>query len=109
MVDGFGLHGLVAEGAAPSKVADGCTWSEGPLWLPAEGVLRWSDIPNNRIMVFDPATGRTSVHREGVEFTNGRPCCADGSVVQCSHGAPGARGRAGRRGQHPRRRVRRPG
>ncbi|GAA3552369.1 SMP-30/gluconolactonase/LRE family protein [Microlunatus spumicola] len=86
MVDGFGLHGLVTEDAAPSKVADGCTWSEGPLWLPAEGVLRWSDIPNDRIMVFDPATGRTAVHRDGVEFTNGRVLLPDGGVVQCSHG-----------------------
>ncbi|WP_308197520.1 SMP-30/gluconolactonase/LRE family protein [Rathayibacter sp. VKM Ac-2927] len=64
----------------------GAVWSEGPLWIPAEGGLRWSDVPNDRILQWDSATGETSVHREGVEFTNGRLLDADGSVVQCSHG-----------------------
>ncbi len=84
--DEIGLAALVADGAQPRKVADGCVWSEGPLWLPAAGVLRWSDIPNNRIMAFNPAAGTTTVHREGVEFTNGRARLDDGRVVQCSHG-----------------------
>ncbi|MWV48746.1 SMP-30/gluconolactonase/LRE family protein [Rathayibacter sp. VKM Ac-2803] len=68
------------------RLATGAVWSEGPLWMPAERRLRWSDIPNDRILQWDSATGETSVHREGVEFTNGRLLDADGSVVQCSHG-----------------------
>lgn len=81
-----GLAGLVADGVQPRKVADGCVWSEGPLWLPELGVLRWSDIPGNRIMAYDPVTGATTVHRTEVEFTNGRARLGDGRVVQCSHG-----------------------
>jgi gluconolactonase len=48
--------------------------------------LRWSDIPNNRIMQYDAGTSQTVVYREDVEFTNGRTLDLDGAVVQCSHG-----------------------
>ncbi|KRE85114.1 SMP-30/gluconolactonase/LRE family protein [Arthrobacter sp. Soil764] len=63
----------------------GSVWAEGPLWVPSSQTVRWSDIPNNRILEFDPATGATREYAVGVEFTNGRTLDADGSVVQCSH------------------------
>lgn len=77
---------LFPHGSAVERLATGATWSEGPLWIPDEGVLRWSDIPGNRIMRWDAATSEVSVHRSDVEFTNGRMLDSDGSVVQCSHG-----------------------
>ncbi|MGN6441141.1 MAG: SMP-30/gluconolactonase/LRE family protein [Arthrobacter sp.] len=64
----------------------GTVWSEGPLWVPSSQTVRWSDIPNDRILEFDPATGSTRDYAVGVEYTNGRTLDADGSVVQCSHG-----------------------
>jgi gluconolactonase len=54
--------------------------------MPSERALRFSDIPGDRILRWDAATGEVSVHRAGVEFTNGRVLDRDGSVVQCSHG-----------------------
>lgn len=81
------LEGLVPAGASPHKVADGCVWSEGCLWVAPLGVLRWSDIPNDRIMAYDPVSQTASVHRTEVGFTNGRALLDDGRVVQCSHGA----------------------
>lgn len=77
---------LLPHGSAVERLATGATWSEGPLWIPDEGGLRWSDIPGNRIMRWDAATSEVSVHRSDVEFTNGRMLDRDGSVVQCSHG-----------------------
>lgn len=77
---------LIPVDAAPTRVATGATWSEGPLWLPDLRLLRWSDIPGNQILELDPTTGRTRVHRSDVEFTNGRTLDRDGSVIQCSHG-----------------------
>ena len=56
------------------------------MWIPATGTVRWSDIPNDRILEFDAATGRTRDYATGVEFTNGRTLDHDGSVIQCSHG-----------------------
>ncbi|MBT2568075.1 SMP-30/gluconolactonase/LRE family protein [Arthrobacter sp. ISL-85] len=64
----------------------GSVWAEGPLWVPSSKTVRWSDIPNDRILEFNPDTGTTRDYAVGVEFTNGRTLDADGSVVQCSHG-----------------------
>ncbi|WP_353808385.1 SMP-30/gluconolactonase/LRE family protein [Agromyces sp. SYSU T00194] len=78
--------GLIAGGAKPEQLATGCVWSEGPLWLPDRRRLRWSDIPNDRIVEWDAATGEMSVFRDGAEYTNGRTLDLEGRVVQCSHG-----------------------
>lgn len=78
--------GLVPDGARVERVATGATWSEGPVWLPTEKRLRWSDIPGNRILEVDPLDGELRVHRTDAEFSNGRTLDLDGAVVQCSHG-----------------------
>ncbi|GAB7189482.1 SMP-30/gluconolactonase/LRE family protein [Kineococcus sp. NUM-3379] len=79
-------HTLLEDGAALQRVATGGTWLEGPVWLPARRAVRLSDIPADRILEFSETTGELTVHREGVEFTNGRTLDLDGAVVQCSHG-----------------------
>lgn len=56
------------------------------MWVPSSQTVRWSDIPNDRILEFDPAMGGTREYATGVEFTNGRTLDAEGRVVQCSHG-----------------------
>src|SRR4051812_38574336 len=43
------------------RIADGCRWSEGPVWFGDGRYLLWSDIPNNRIMKWDEETGGVSV------------------------------------------------
>ncbi|WP_238005422.1 SMP-30/gluconolactonase/LRE family protein [Dactylosporangium sp. AC04546] len=64
----------------------GTRWGEGPVWLPAVRRLRWSDIPNDRILEYDAGTGRTTAYREDAGFANGRTLDLDGAVVECSHG-----------------------
>ncbi|MEU7873458.1 SMP-30/gluconolactonase/LRE family protein [Dactylosporangium sp. NPDC049140] len=64
----------------------GATWGEGPVWLPALRRLRWSDIPGNRILEYDEASGATHVLRTDAEYPNGRTLDRQGRVVQCSHG-----------------------
>jgi len=64
----------------------GGAWLEGPTWLAASGRLRFSDIPNNRILEFDAQSGETSVYADGAEYANGRTVDAEGRVIQCSHG-----------------------
>jgi gluconolactonase len=61
-------------------------WAEGPVWVPQLQAVRFSDIPNNRILQWTQADDRVSVYAEGVEFTNGRTLGLSGEVVQCSHG-----------------------
>lgn len=77
---------LVPDPGALERIATGSTWAEGPLWVPATGTLRWSDIPGDRILQWHASSGQTDEYATGVEFTNGRTIDHDGSVVQCSHG-----------------------
>ena len=67
-------------------MAGGAIWTEGPVWIAASRTLRYSDIPNNRILQFAEDIGELSVYRDDVDFTNGRTLDLDGSVIQCSHG-----------------------
>jgi gluconolactonase len=85
MLMGMSLLPILA-GAELETLYRGTRWGEGPVWLPGTGRLRWSDIPNDRILEYDADTGRTEVYRQGVEFTNGRTLDLAGAVVQCSHG-----------------------
>jgi gluconolactonase len=77
---------LLEAGAELEKVATGSIWAEGPVWIAADRAVRYSDIPNNRILQFSEVSGDLSVYQENVEFTNGRTLDLDGSVLQCSHG-----------------------
>src|SRR3954468_19074046 len=70
----------------PERLWTGAVWSEGPVWLPALEAVRWSDIPNDRILQWDRRTGETSVYLHPAEYTNGRTLDLAGQVVQCSHG-----------------------
>lgn len=77
---------LLAPNASLMRLYTGTEWAEGPVWLPDARALRWSDIPNNRIMQYSADDGSTVVYRTDVEFTNGRTLDLDGAVIQCSHG-----------------------
>ncbi len=80
------MSSLLAANASLERLYTGTEWGEGPVWLPEARALRWSDIPNNRILQYHADDGRTVVYRENAEFTNGRTLDRDGAVVQCSHG-----------------------
>jgi gluconolactonase len=45
------------------RLATGMTWGEGPVWFGDGRYLIWSDIPNNRMMRWDEATGAVGVFR----------------------------------------------
>lgn len=80
------LEELLEPGARLEKVAEGFTWAEGPVWIASRQVLRFSDIPNNRVLEHGEADGITRELSTSAEFTNGRTMGPDGSVIECSHG-----------------------
>ncbi len=80
------LNGLIEEGSILEVLDSSSVWAEGVVYIATENSLRWSDIPNNRILQFNVLTHTCSVYQDGVEFTNGRTLDHDGSVLQCSHG-----------------------
>ena len=49
---------LVKTTAKLDHLYDGCRWAEGPAYFPAHRALVWSDIPNDRMLRYDEATGQ---------------------------------------------------
>lgn len=71
--------------ASVEQLASGCRWSEGPVWFGDLRSLLWSDIPNNRILRWDEASGSTSVFRQPSNFANGLARDRQGRLVACEH------------------------
>jgi len=77
---------LVKVAAKVEKLFEGCRWAEGPAYFPAHRVLVWSDIPNDRMLRFDEASGATSVFRQPAGYANGNTVDREGRLVTCEHG-----------------------
>jgi gluconolactonase len=63
----------------------GAVWSEGPAWFAAGRYLIWSDIPNNRMLRYDDASGHVSVFRQPSMNSNGNTVDNQGRLVTCEH------------------------
>lgn len=67
------------------QLATGCRWLEGPVWFGDGRYLLVSDIPNNRIMRYDEATGAWGVFRSPSNFSNGNARDRQGRLLTCEH------------------------
>jgi gluconolactonase len=87
---------LVPRDAALEKLAEGFEWSEGPVWVPKDGCLLFSDIPRNAIMKWQPGKGLSvflkpagytgASPRGGESGSNGLLLDPQGRLVVCQHG-----------------------
>ncbi|MER7337101.1 SMP-30/gluconolactonase/LRE family protein [Streptomyces sp. NPDC000075] len=68
------------------RLHDDCRWAEGPLYLPAWRQLVWSDIPNDRMLRWDEATGAVSVFRSPAGHSNGNTLDREGRLITCEQG-----------------------
>ncbi len=66
----------------------GMRWAEGPVWFGDGRYLLVSDIPGNRIMRYDEATGSWGVFRAPSNMANGLARDTQGRLLPCEHGAP---------------------
>lgn len=90
------LDQIIAPGAPLEVLASGFEWSEGPVWLPKEKALLFSDIPRNSVMIWREGvgvslwmkpSGFTGVADYGKEpGSNGLTLDPKGQVVLCEHG-----------------------
>jgi hypothetical protein len=71
--------------AGVERLATGMRWSEEPVWFGDGRYLLWSDIPNNRIMKFEEATGQISVFRQPSNNANGNCRDRQGRLISCEH------------------------
>ncbi len=72
--------------AVVERLWTGSRWAEGPVWFGDGGFLLWSDIPNNRILKWQEATGEVSVYRKPSNYTNGHTRDRQGRLISCEHG-----------------------
>src|SRR3954470_11502852 len=77
---------LVKNTAALDPLYHGCRWAEGPAYFPAHRALVWSDIPNDRMLRYDEATGNVGEFRSPAGNTNGHTVDPQGRLVTCEHG-----------------------
>jgi gluconolactonase len=67
------------------RLATGMRWAEGPAYFPASRYVLVSDIPNNRIMRYDEATGHWGEFRAPSNHANGNVRDRQGRLVSCEH------------------------
>jgi gluconolactonase len=71
--------------ASVEQLASGCRWAEGPQWFADHGCLLWSDIPGNRILRWDAATGLVTPFRSPSHHANGLARDRQGRLLTCEH------------------------
>jgi gluconolactonase len=87
---------IIPQGELPEVIADGFEWTEGPLWLPGEQILLFSDIPSNSVfqwseqggvkLYLKPSGYTDTVARGGEKGSNGLLIDPDGNLILCQHG-----------------------
>jgi len=70
---------------AVELVQGGFEFTEGPVWLAALGVLRFSDIPATAIHELDPISDEITIWRDDSQGTNGNAVAPNGDIVMCEH------------------------
>jgi gluconolactonase len=68
------------------RLVDGCRWAEGPVYFPAGRYLLWNDIPNDRMLRWDEASGLVGVFRQPSDYANGNTIDRAGRLVTCEQG-----------------------
>lgn len=68
---------------SPERIANGCTWTEGPVWL--DDTLYFNDIPAKPMMKWRYGQ-QASVALDNSEFANGNTLDRQGRMVSCEHG-----------------------
>jgi gluconolactonase len=68
------------------QLASGMRWTEGPVWFGDGRYLLVSDIPCNRVMRYDEATGAWGEFRSPSNMANGHCRDTQGRLVSCEHG-----------------------
>jgi len=90
------LLSIIDSTATIEVLADGFTWSEGPLYLGNKKMLLFTDVPENTIYAWDETNGKAiylkpsgyndTLAGGGTEGANGLALDQDGKLILCQHG-----------------------
>ncbi len=96
IVNNPAINQIISENAVIEILAEGFEWTEGPLWLPADNKLIFSDIPKNSIfewsekigikLYLKPAGYTGAENRGGEAGSNGLLLNDKNELVLCQHG-----------------------
>ncbi len=96
VADGAAFDALFAPDARLETIATGFSWTEGPLWVPAQQALLFSHAPTNEVWRWTAATGarrwlKASGYTGAGTYSreagsNGLALDAAGQLVLCQHG-----------------------
>ncbi|KMJ45685.1 gluconolactonase [Xenorhabdus khoisanae] len=70
------------------KLCSPALWAEGPVWLPDEDAIIFSDVKGNRMFRWSEHDG-VSVWRQYSNYANGNALDNEGKVITCEHGRRG--------------------
>lgn len=79
------VQGLMAPGAELVKLVDGMKFTEGPVWLPEEKKLVFSDLRTARLLEWSETDGHKLFRESPVP--NGNLLDGEGRLLTCRHGA----------------------
>src|SRR5512141_3445578 len=76
---------LVPSDALIERLAGGAIWAEGPVYLPDDDAVVWSDVRGDRVHRWTATDGDRTLYWPG-DFANGHTLDHDGRVLACEHG-----------------------
>jgi gluconolactonase len=82
--DDNGLSALLK--GEETRICTGFGFTEGPVWIPNDNALVFSDIPGNRTHRWRPGESEAEVFREPSGWSNGLTLDGDGNILACEHG-----------------------
>jgi gluconolactonase len=82
--DDNGLSGLVSA-SEPERICTGFLFTEGPVWVPSDDCLLFTDIPAHRINRWRPRSTEAEVYRAESGFANGLTLDHEGNLLACEH------------------------
>lgn len=82
------FYTLVGSHLQIETLFDHAIWAEGPVWLPEEQAVIFSDVKGNTMYRWSEKTG-TQVFRSPSHFANGNAVDAGGNLITCEHGSRG--------------------
>lgn len=72
--------------AKVERLGGGLRWAEGPVWFADGRYLLFTDLPNDRILRWDEATGAMGTFRQPAHQANGLTRDRQGRLLVCEHG-----------------------
>jgi gluconolactonase len=80
------FNNVIADGAELEFLGDGFGWAEGPVWVPSQNMVLFTDVPGHTIHKYKDGEGVTEYLKGEWKEPNGLTMTLDGRLAICQHG-----------------------